>query len=98
MTINIAIEQKKDPDLIKIKLLEASTDKEEEFALIDRVLCRKNFDLAGKMWFPVMLKHLRAAIFKNFHDAPFAGHLDFAKTYDRIHKRFYMPEMYQNVA
>ncbi|GFY14175.1 retrovirus-related Pol polyprotein from transposon 17.6 [Trichonephila clavipes] len=42
----------------------------------------------GKLWLPVIPKHLRADILRHFHDAPTAGHLGFAKTYDRIRKRF----------
>ncbi|GFT06908.1 transposon Ty3-I Gag-Pol polyprotein [Trichonephila clavipes] len=44
----------------------------------------------GKLWLPVIPKHLRADILRHFHDAPTAGHLGFAKTYDRIRKRFYL--------
>ncbi|GFV13248.1 transposon Tf2-9 polyprotein [Trichonephila clavipes] len=51
----------------------------------------------GKLWLPVIPKHLRAGILRHFHDAPTAGHLGFAKTYDRIRKRFYWPGMYRNV-
>ncbi|GFW32104.1 retrovirus-related Pol polyprotein from transposon 17.6 [Trichonephila clavipes] len=57
----------------------------------------KNFDPDGKLWLPVIPKHLRADILRHFHDAPTAGHLGFAKTYDRIRKRFYWPGMYRNV-
>ncbi|GFV10526.1 transposon Ty3-I Gag-Pol polyprotein [Trichonephila clavipes] len=46
----------------------------------------------GKLWLPVIPKHLRADILRHFHDAPTAGHLGFAKTYDRIRKRFYWRE------
>ncbi|GFU72723.1 transposon Tf2-6 polyprotein [Trichonephila clavipes] len=42
--------------------------------------------LIGKLWLPVIPKHLRADILRHFHDAPTAGHLGFAKTYDRIRK------------
>ncbi|GFX80562.1 retrovirus-related Pol polyprotein from transposon 412 [Trichonephila clavipes] len=56
----------------------------EEFRFIDGILCRKNFDPDGKLWLPVIPKHLRADILRHFHDAPTAGHLGFAKTYDRI--------------
>ncbi|GFT83211.1 transposon Tf2-6 polyprotein [Trichonephila clavipes] len=58
---------------------------------------KKNFDPDGKLWLPVISKHLRADILRHFHDAPTAGHLGFAKTYDKIRKRFYWPGMYRNV-
>ncbi|GFV48617.1 retrovirus-related Pol polyprotein from transposon 297 [Trichonephila clavipes] len=58
---------------------------------------KPNFDPDGKLWLPVIPKHLRADILRHFHDAPTAGHLGFAKTYDRIRKRFYWPGMYRNV-
>ncbi|GFW59853.1 uncharacterized protein K02A2.6 [Trichonephila clavipes] len=61
------------------------------------LLLLKNFDPDGKLWLPVIPKHLRADILRHFHDAPTAGHLGFAKTYDRIRKRFYWPGMYRNV-
>ncbi|GFU10261.1 retrovirus-related Pol polyprotein from transposon 17.6 [Trichonephila clavipes] len=35
----------------------------------------KNFDPDGKLWLPVIPKHLRADILRHFHDAPTAGHL-----------------------
>ncbi|GFV35706.1 retrovirus-related Pol polyprotein from transposon 412 [Trichonephila clavipes] len=88
--------KKKDQDLAKLKLL-SNSSKNEEFRFIDGILCRKNFDPDGKLWLPVIPKHLRADILRHFHDAPTAGHLGFAKTYDRIRKRFYWPGMYRNV-
>ncbi|GFW89125.1 retrovirus-related Pol polyprotein from transposon 412 [Trichonephila clavipes] len=94
--MNHAMEQKKDQDLAKLKLL-SNSSKNEEFRFIDGILCRKNFDPDGKLWLPVIPKHLRADILRHFHDAPTAGHLGFAKTYDRIRKRFYWPGMYRNV-
>ncbi|GFV85105.1 retrovirus-related Pol polyprotein from transposon 297 [Trichonephila clavipes] len=94
--MNLALEQKKDQDLAKLKLL-SNSSKNEEFRFIDGILCRKNFDPDGKLWLPVIPKHLRADILRHFHDAPTAGHLGFAKTYDRIRKRFYWPGMYRNV-
>ncbi|GFU78584.1 transposon Tf2-6 polyprotein [Trichonephila clavipes] len=95
-SMNLAMEQKKDQDLVKLKLL-SNSSKNEEFRFIDGILCRKNFDPDGKLWLPVIPKHLRADILRHFHDAPTAGHLGFAKTYDRIRKRFYWPGMYRNV-
>ncbi|GFU17054.1 transposon Tf2-6 polyprotein [Trichonephila clavipes] len=94
--MNLSMEQKKDQDLAKLKLL-SNSSKNEEFRFIDGILCRKNFDPDGKLWLPVIPKHLRADILRHFHDAPTAGHLGFAKTYDRIRKRFYWPGMYRNV-
>ncbi|GFU85490.1 hypothetical protein TNCV_3178121 [Trichonephila clavipes] len=95
-SMNLAMEQKKDQDLAKLKLL-SNSSKNEEFRFIDGILCRKNFDPDGKLWLPVIPKHLRADILRHFHDAPTAGHLGLAKTYDRIRKRFYWPGMYRNV-
>ncbi|GFU11599.1 transposon Tf2-6 polyprotein [Trichonephila clavipes] len=79
----------KDQDLAKLKLL-SNSSKNEEFRFIDGILCRKNFDPDGKLWLPVIPKHLRADILRHFHDAPTAGHLGFAKTYDRIRKRDFL--------
>ncbi|GFV52778.1 transposon Ty3-I Gag-Pol polyprotein [Trichonephila clavipes] len=84
-SMNLAMEQKKDQDLAKLKLL-SNSSKNEEFRFIDGILCRKNFNPDGKLWLPVIPKHLRADILRHFHDAPTAGHLGFAKTYDRIRK------------
>ncbi|GFX31796.1 transposon Tf2-6 polyprotein [Trichonephila clavipes] len=95
-SMNLAMEQKKDQDLAKLKLL-SNSSKNEEFRFIDGILCRKNFDPDGKLWLPVIPKHLRADILRHFHDASTAGHLGFAKTYDRIRKRFYWLGMYRNV-
>ncbi|GFU73475.1 hypothetical protein TNCV_137611 [Trichonephila clavipes] len=95
-SMNLAMEQKKDQDLAKLKLL-SNSSKNEEFRFIDGILCRKNFDPDGKLWLPVIPKHLRADILRHFHDAPTAGHLGFAKTHDKIRKRFYWPGMYRNV-
>ncbi|GFW72689.1 retrovirus-related Pol polyprotein from transposon 412 [Trichonephila clavipes] len=63
------MEQKKDQDLAKLKLL-SNSSKNEEFRFIDGILCRKNFDPDGKLWLPVIPKHLRADILRHFHDAP----------------------------
>ncbi|GFV04920.1 transposon Tf2-6 polyprotein [Trichonephila clavipes] len=72
------MEQKKDQDLAKLKLL-SNSSKNEEFRFIDGILCRKNFDPDGKLWLPVIPKHLRADILRHFHDAPTAGHLGVPK-------------------
>ncbi|GFV37803.1 retrovirus-related Pol polyprotein from transposon 412 [Trichonephila clavipes] len=92
-SMNLAMEQKKDPNLVK---LSRNSSKNEEFIFIDGILCRKNFDPDGKLRLPVTPTHLRADILRHFHDASTAGHLGFVKTYDRICKRFYWPGMYRN--
>ncbi|GFX46466.1 retrovirus-related Pol polyprotein from transposon 297 [Trichonephila clavipes] len=68
-SMNLALEQKKDQDLAKLKLL-SNSSKNEEFRFIDGILYRKNFDPDGKLWLPVIPKHLRADILRHFHDAP----------------------------
>ncbi|GFT52156.1 retrovirus-related Pol polyprotein from transposon 17.6 [Trichonephila clavipes] len=68
-SMNLAMEQKKDQDLAKLKLL-SNSSKNEEFRFIDGILCRKNFDPDGKLWLAVIPKHLRADILRHFHDAP----------------------------
>ncbi|GFT24405.1 transposon Tf2-8 polyprotein [Trichonephila clavipes] len=50
-SMNLAMEQKKDQDLAKLKLL-SNSSKNEEFRFIDGILCRKNFDPDGKLWLP----------------------------------------------
>ncbi|GFX52893.1 retrovirus-related Pol polyprotein from transposon 297 [Trichonephila clavipes] len=57
-SMNLAMEQKKDQDLAKLKLL-SNSSKNEEFRFIDGILCRKNFDPDGKLWLPVIPKHLK---------------------------------------
>ncbi|GFU64225.1 retrovirus-related Pol polyprotein from transposon 297 [Trichonephila clavipes] len=82
---NLVMEQKKDSSLAKLKL-SSNSSKIEDFRFIDGILCRKNFDPDGKLWLPVIPKHLRADTLRHYHDAPTAGHLGFVKTYDMIRK------------
>ncbi|GFV12912.1 transposon Ty3-I Gag-Pol polyprotein [Trichonephila clavipes] len=80
------MEQKKDQDLVKLKLLSNSSKNENSdlstVSFAGRILIQ--MENCGCQSFP---KHLRADILRHFHDAPTAGHLGFAKTYDRIRKR-----------
>ncbi|GFV02713.1 transposon Ty3-I Gag-Pol polyprotein [Trichonephila clavipes] len=76
--MNLAMEQKKDQDLYEIKTFEQLIQN-EEFRFIDGILRRKNFDPDGKLWLPVIPKHLRADILRHFHDAPTAGHPWFSR-------------------
>ncbi|GFY28572.1 retrovirus-related Pol polyprotein from transposon 17.6 [Trichonephila clavipes] len=68
-SMNLAMEQKKDQDLAKLKLL-SNSSKNEEFRFIDGILCRKNFEPDGKLWLPVIPKHLRADILRHFMTPP----------------------------
>ncbi|GFX86538.1 retrovirus-related Pol polyprotein from transposon 412 [Trichonephila clavipes] len=90
------MEQKKDQDLAKLKLL-SNSSKNEEFRFIDGILCRKNFLIQMESCGCQSFLNIYEDILRHFHDAPTAGHLGFAKTYDRIRKRFYWPGMYRNV-
>lgn len=42
-------------------------------------------------------KHLRRDVLTTYHDAPTAGHLGFAKTYDRIRRKYYWPGLYGSI-
>ncbi|GFT07545.1 transposon Ty3-I Gag-Pol polyprotein [Nephila pilipes] len=88
----------KDPTLSKTNLSKIFTSNEKKnFELNDGVLSRKNYNLAEKKCLPVIPKYLRADILYPFHDATTSGHLDFAKIYDRIHKRFFGPKICRNI-
>ncbi|UYV74356.1 K02A2.6-like [Cordylochernes scorpioides] len=56
-----------------------------------------NYDPTGLPLLLVIPRHLRMEILGDLHDAPTAGHLGFAKTYDRIRRRFFWPGMYRSV-
>ncbi|GFS54814.1 retrovirus-related Pol polyprotein from transposon 297 [Trichonephila inaurata madagascariensis] len=64
---------------------------------IHGILCKKNFDPNERKWLPIIPKHLYLEILQQFHDASTAGHLGFAKTYDRIWKHFFWPGLYRSV-
>ncbi|GFQ66306.1 retrovirus-related Pol polyprotein from transposon 297 [Trichonephila clavata] len=97
-SMNLAIEHKKDLELARMNCSNnCSPIEKKTFELVYGILCKKIFDPDGKMWLPVIPKHLRADILTHFHDEPTAGHIGFAKTYDRIRNRFYWPGMHRNV-
>ncbi|GFV19306.1 retrovirus-related Pol polyprotein from transposon 17.6 [Trichonephila clavipes] len=68
---------------------------EEETETSDKFLAEE-FDPDGKLWLPVIPKHLRADILRHFHDAPTAGTLVSRKLMTDT-QRFYWPGMYRNV-
>lgn len=97
--INIQEEQKRDPNIVKIidKLNQPHGQTQKGFQIKEGSLYKKNFDPLGKTWLPVIPRQLRFSILRELHDVPTAGHLGFARTYDRIRKRFYWPGMYRDI-
>lgn len=96
---DLAAKQRQDPSLdVQIRACEESGDlSQSRFSLVNDVLCKKNFDPSGKQWLPVIPKNMRLEILRHFHDEPTAGHLGFAKTYDRLRKRFFWPGLLRSV-
>ncbi|UYV66132.1 K02A2.6-like, partial [Cordylochernes scorpioides] len=58
---------------------------------------KKNYDPLGRPWLLVVPRTLRLEVLRSSHDAPTTGHLEFAKTYDRIRRRFFWPGLYRSV-
>ncbi|GBO14264.1 hypothetical protein AVEN_142025-1 [Araneus ventricosus] len=50
-----------------------------------------------QQWLLVVPKQLRRDVLKSLHDAPTSGHLGFAKTYDRIRRKYCWPGLYGRV-
>ncbi|UYV63869.1 hypothetical protein LAZ67_2005858, partial [Cordylochernes scorpioides] len=94
---NADIEQTKDPDLAKIIDNLNSGYTRKEFSIIDGILYKKNYSTTGRPWLMMIPKHLRSEVMADLHDAPTAGHLGFARTYDKVKKRFYWPGLYRTV-
>ncbi|UYV72254.1 hypothetical protein LAZ67_9002361, partial [Cordylochernes scorpioides] len=89
--------QTKDPDLAKIIDNLNSGYTRKEFSIIDGILYKKNYSTTGRPWLMMIPKHLRSEVMADLHDAPTAGHLGFARTYDKVKKRFYWPGLYRTV-
>ncbi|UYV83886.1 hypothetical protein LAZ67_X000509, partial [Cordylochernes scorpioides] len=94
---DIAEEQSKDPHLVGIRE-KLANENLKGYQMIGGVLYKKNYDPEGKPWLLVVPKQIRHEILKDVHDTPMAGHLGFAKTYDRVRKRFYWPGLYRTVS
>ncbi|UYV81653.1 K02A2.6-like, partial [Cordylochernes scorpioides] len=94
---DIAEEQSKDPHLVGIRE-KLANENLKGYQMIGGVLYKKNYDPEGKPWLLVVPKQMRHEILKDVHDTPMAGHLGFAKTYDRVRKRFYWPGLYRTVS
>ncbi|UYV61011.1 K02A2.6-like [Cordylochernes scorpioides] len=94
---NVDIEQTKDPVLAKIIDNLNSGYTRKEFSIIDGIIYKKNYSTTGRPWLMMIPKHLRSEVMADLHDAPTAGHLGFARTYDKVKKRFYWPGLYRTV-
>ncbi|UYV66587.1 hypothetical protein LAZ67_4002205 [Cordylochernes scorpioides] len=83
-------------NLTKI-IQEIDSKSESGYKITDGILYRKNYDPMGKPWLLVVPKQMRVAILREAHDAPMAGHLGFAKTYDRIIRQYFWPGLHRSV-
>jgi transposase InsO family protein len=87
-------EQLKDKQLKSIIETLKRGDEYQSYQMRDGVLYKRNYDPMGQQWLLVIPKQIRGDILKSLHDAPTAGHLGFAKTYDRIKRKYYWPGLY----
>lgn len=69
-----------------------------KFKLFHGVLYRQNYHPNGRKWVPVVPRTLRRPILEAYHDAATAGHLGFAKTYERIRSLYFWPGLSTCVA
>ncbi|UYV72561.1 hypothetical protein LAZ67_9003705, partial [Cordylochernes scorpioides] len=93
---DIGKEQRSDVQTKKI-IQEIDYKSESGYKIIDGILYRKNYDPMGKPWLLVVPKQMRVDILSEAHDAPMAGHLGFAKTYDRIRRKYFWPGLHRSV-
>ncbi|UYV83065.1 hypothetical protein LAZ67_22002076, partial [Cordylochernes scorpioides] len=90
-------QQNLDPDITKISNALNQGEGGERFEMKNGLLYKRNFDPLGRRLLLVIPKCMRPDILKEFHDVPTAGHLGFARTYDRIRKRYFWPGLYNSV-
>ncbi|UYV79514.1 hypothetical protein LAZ67_17002951, partial [Cordylochernes scorpioides] len=95
--IDIRAEQSRDPNLAKIIDKIEETGPFKGFEVMDGVLYKRNYEPYGRQRLLVLPKQMRLEVLKNLHDAPTAGHLGFAKTYDRARKIFFWGGMYKTI-
>ncbi|UYV79019.1 hypothetical protein LAZ67_17000657, partial [Cordylochernes scorpioides] len=91
---DIRKEQRSD---VQTKKIIQEIDSESGYKIIDGILYRKNYDPMGKPWLLVVPKQMRVDILREAHDAPMAGHLGFAKTYDRVRRKYFWPGLHISV-
>ncbi|UYV69302.1 K02A2.6-like [Cordylochernes scorpioides] len=93
---DIRKEQRSDVQTKKL-IQEIDSKSESGYKIIDGILYRKNYDPMGKPWLLVVPKQMRVDILREAHDAPMAGHLGFAKTYDRVRRKYFWPGLHRSV-
>ncbi|UYV71905.1 hypothetical protein LAZ67_9001013 [Cordylochernes scorpioides] len=97
---NTGREQENDPciaEIIRNISQPSLTKQDDKFKIVKGILYRKNYDPTGQSLLLVVPRYLRMEILSDLHDAPTAGHLGFAKTQDRVKRRFYWPGLYRSV-
>ncbi|GBL61171.1 Transposon Ty3-I Gag-Pol polyprotein, partial [Araneus ventricosus] len=90
-------EQLKDKHLKSIIRTLEKGDGYQSYQMRNNVLYKRNYDPMGQQWLLVIPKQLRHDVLKSLHDAPTSGHLGFAKTYDRIRRKYCWPGLYGSV-
>lgn len=98
--LNIGVEQQRDECLRHIieRLHSPQQDASLRLYLLkDGTLYRRNLRPDGPELLLVVPEHLRLAVLQQLHDEPTAGHLGIARTYDRVRRRFFWPNMYRSV-
>lgn len=63
------------------------------FSLLEGIFYWHNFLSSGNHWILVVPAHMRANPLLDFYDEPTDGHIRFSKTYARLKKRFYWPQL-----
>ena len=92
-----AAEQLKDPAIVKLKQLILNPDigsiaerkQAKNFEIRADVVYRKNAQTRGLPYLIVVPNQLIPEILAQHHDDPIAGHLGFARTYDKIANRYF---------
>lgn len=93
----IRIAQLNDSNLNDIFNKIYSSKKDEYYCDLDGVLFKRSPDNTRFEDRIVAPRSFINKIIKLYHDLPFAGHMGFDKTYDRIKKRFFWPKMSDDV-
>lgn len=74
-----------------LQALKSSQDVKGDPGTIINSLQKKSYNLSGRRWLLVIHNYLE--ILRQFHETPITGHLGFVKTYGRIRRWFYWPQI-----